>query len=266
MSAPDQYRSAPETRGQRAAPRCIPKRCAFFLDLDGTLVEIAHHPAAVNIDTALRTLVTALHDRAQGALAVISGRPIVDIDRLFHPLRLPVAGQHGAERRDACGSQHVHAVDLRPLVRLRASAGIWSLEHPGLVIEDKGLSFALHFRSAPELMDPIGGLLDEELREMGDGFHVQAGKMVLEIKPSGRDKGRAIREFLSEPPFAGRTPVFIGDDSTDEYGFAAVNALAGISIKVGDGPSAAHWRLEGVSAVRLWLCETLATADQDTHA
>lgn len=262
---PDQHEPEDMPGTQADTPRCVPERCAYFLDLDGTLVEFARHPAAVNIDSDMRTLVAALHTAAQGALALISGRPIADIDRLFRPVRLPAAGQHGAERRDAAGGLHVHAVDLHSLDLLRASAATWRVEHPGLVTEDKGLSFALHFRQAPELMGAIGRLVHERLQSLGDAFQVLPGKMVLEVKPSGRDKGRAIREFLTEAPFSGRTPVFIGDDVTDEYGFAAVNAAGGTSIKVGEGPSGARWRLKDVAAVRRWLRDALAMGDGTKH-
>jgi len=258
--APNQAQHAPPT-----APCCTPGRCAYFLDLDGTLVEIAQHPRAVRIDPDLRALIAELHSASAGALALISGRPIDDIDRLFEPTRLPAAGQHGAERRDAAGRSHVHAVDSRALDQLRAAARHWCDDHPGMMIEDKGLSLALHFRQAPEMMQPIALRVRERLQDMADEFHVLPGKMVLEIKPSGRDKGRAIREFLAETPFSERIPVFIGDDVTDEYGFAAVNALGGISIKVGSGPSVARWRLADVTAVRRWLQAAASARNEDAH-
>jgi len=248
-----------------AVPCCEPGRCAYFLDLDGTLVEIAQHPRAVRIDRSLRTLIAALHKASAGALALISGRPIADIDRLFEPTRLPAAGQHGAERRDAAGRLHEHGVDRRPLDLLSAAAQGWREDHPGLMIEDKGLSLALHFRQAPEMMEQIAARVHERLQDAHDGFHMLPGKMVLEIKPSGRDKGRAIREFLAEAPFSERIPVFIGDDVTDEYGFAAVNALGGMSIKVGAGSSVARWRLADVTAVRRWLQAAATARDEGIY-
>lgn len=236
-----------------------PKRSAFFLDLDGTLIEIAARPAAVQVTSELPALIGDLFAAAAGAVALISGRLIADVDRLLRMPQLPLAGQHGAERRDARGRLHRHAVDDSALSSLRAQVHAWSLAHPGCVIEDKGLSLALHYRGAPELEQPLDQLARQASAGTNGSFQVQPGKMVIEIKPSGRDKGRAIEEFLGEAPFAGRLPVFIGDDVTDEHGFVAVNARGGTSIKVGDGVTAAALRLPNVDAVHRWLRSVLAT-------
>ena len=257
-------RSSVETGGQDPfSGGGRPERCAFFLDLDGTLVEIAHQPAAVQVASELPALIADLYAATAGAVALISGRPITDVDRLLRMPQLSVAGQHGAERRDARGQVHLHAVDDRALSSLRAQAHAWRAEHPALVIEDKGLSLALHYRGAPELEHALAALAHAAIGATNGEFHVQPGKMVLEIKPSGRDKGRAIEEFLGEAPFVGRLPVFVGDDVTDEYGFRAVNARGGISIKVGDGSTDATLRLPNVNAVHYWLRSVLATARQN---
>ena len=125
--------------------------------------------------------------------------------------------------------------------------------NPGLLLEEKGASLALHYRSAPSL----AGLAEREVRqvvvELGDDFELQSGKLVFEVKPSGKDKGTAIDEFMAEAPFAGRRPVFVGDDLTDELGFERVNRIGGDSVKVGPGPTRARWRLENADAVRAWL-------------
>jgi trehalose 6-phosphate phosphatase len=126
-------------------------------------------------------------------------------------------------------------------------------EHPALVLEDKGMNLALHYRSAPELGATVHETLRRLVEELGDDFELQSGKMVMEIKPSGKDKGTAIAEFLAEAPFRGRLPVFIGDDLTDEFGFELINRVGGCSVKVGEGSSAAHWRLPNAVAVRAWL-------------
>lgn len=236
-------------------------QCAFFLDLDGTLVEIVQGPAAVHVASDLPALIADLYAAAAGALALISGRPIADIDRLLRMPQLPLAGQHGAERRDAYGRIHVHPVDNRALSLLRSQIQAWCAAHPGLVIEDKGLSLALHYRGSPGLEQALNHLASEAIRNMNGEFQIQHGKMVIEIKPSGRDKGRAIEEFLGEAPFAGRLPVFIGDDITDEHGFVVVNARGGVSIKVGDGATAAHLRLQSVAAVHRWLRSVLASGN-----
>jgi len=126
-------------------------------------------------------------------------------------------------------------------------------EHPALVLEDKGMNLALHYRSAPELGATVRETLGRLVDELGGDFELQSGKMVMEIKPSGKDKGTAIAEFLAEAPFRGRLPVFIGDDLTDEFGFELINRVGGCSVKVGEGSSAAHWRLPNADAVRAWL-------------
>jgi trehalose 6-phosphate phosphatase len=231
---------------------------AYFLDVDGTLLEHAETPDAVRVDADMRALLAALQARAGGALALISGRAVADIDALFEPLRLPVAGQHGVERRDAAGQVHHHAFPLEPVRRAAERIGAFAAAHPGLVFEDKGYNLALHYRLAPQLAEAACALVEGAAAELGEGFELQRGKMVLELKPGGRDKGTAIEEFMAEPPFRGRTPVFVGDDLTDEFGFGVVNRMGGVSVKVGEGRSAARWRLADAAAVRAWLGECAA--------
>lgn len=226
---------------------------AFFLDVDGTLFEHADRPDAVRADPAVMQLLAGLRAATGGALALISGRPVAYIDALFDPLRIPAAGLHGAERRDALGKLHSHALPEIPMRRAAARLAEFAARNTGLIFEDKGLGLALHFRQAPHLAQAANGIAAMVAAELGDGFELQRGKMVIEIKPGGRDKGAAIEDFLSEPPFTGRTPLFIGDDLTDEYGFSVVNRLGGHSIKVGAGETVARWRLADASAVRDWL-------------
>jgi trehalose 6-phosphate phosphatase len=190
-----------------------------------------------------------------GALALISGRPVAEVDRLFAPMLLPIAGQHGAERRNAVGATHLHPYSAKQLDDLRHCILNWAFKIPELLVEDKGMSIAVHYRQAPQLAGEVRRILGECLAQCGDTFRLQEGKMVVELKPAGRDKGTAIIEFMSEAPFRGRIPVFIGDDVTDEHGFAAVNNLGGHSVKVGPGSSAARWRIPNVTAVRAWLEE-----------
>ena len=228
---------------------------ALFLDVDGTLLEHAARPDAVRVAAAVHRLLEALRLATRGALALISGRAIDDIDVLFAPLRLPVAGQHGAERRDAAGRLHRHQGATEAVRRAAARLGAFAARHAGLVFEDKGHNLALHYRQAPAAAQAAQAALRAAALELGGDYEVLEGKMVVEIKPAGRDKGRAIDEFMAEPPFAGRTPVFIGDDVTDEFGFGVVNRLGGHSVKVGPGASAARHRLADAAAVR----EQLAT-------
>ena len=226
---------------------------AFFLDLDGTLVDIAETPEAVDPGAAEIALLENLRKACGGALALISGRSLKRIDELFSPLVLPAAGQHGAERRDAQGNRHRHRF---PVSALRPAAGgirSFAARHQGLVFEDKGASVALHYRLAPQLAAAAQKAVRDAAEPLGDAVEVQGGKMVVELKPAGCDKGAAIESFIQEAPFAGRVPVFFGDDITDEYGFRVVNRLGGHSIKVGEGASVARWRLENPAAARAWL-------------
>jgi trehalose 6-phosphate phosphatase len=228
---------------------------AFFLDIDGTLVDIADTPDRISADAWLLDIVRRLHIVTGGALALISGRPVAEVDRLFAPMLLPIAGQHGAERRNAVGATHLHPYSAKQLDDLRHCILNWAFKIPELLVEDKGMSIAVHYRQAPQLAGEVRRILGECLAQCGDTFRLQEGKMVVELKPAGRDKGTAIIEFMSEAPFRGRIPVFIGDDVTDEHGFAAVNNLGGHSVKVGPGSSAARWRIPNVTAVRAWLEE-----------
>lgn len=205
-------------------------------------------------------LVSRLHEAAGGALALISGRPIAGIDRLCAPLKLPAAGQHGAERRDAAGRSQRIQLPVEAMKKAADAIARFAAEHDGLLFENKGFSMALHYRLAPQLAQAAEAAVREAAAGLGGALEVQAGKMVIELKPAGYDKGRAIDEFMREAPFAGRVPLFIGDDRTDEHGFEVVNRLGGHSVKVGEGPTAARWRLEAPAAVRAWLSEGLAAS------
>lgn len=226
---------------------------AFFLDIDGTLLEIEGHPDDVHIGRAELDLVCGLHRATGGALALVSGRPLAGVDVLFHPLKLPTAGQHGAERRDAQGKRHRHRFAVDALRRAAIPMREFAARNEGLVFEDKGASVALHYRLAPQLAVAAQAVVRDAARAAGGAVELQAGKMVFELKPAGCDKGRAIEEFMREAPFAGRTPVFLGDDVTDEYGFRVVNRLEGHSIKVGEGVTDARWRLKDPAAAKAWL-------------
>ena len=242
------FEKAPELRGP----------CAFFLDLDGTLLDIVDHPHQVSMDADLIRLLEALCRAVGGALALITGRPITDIDRLLSRPGFCVAGQHGAERRDFSGTMHRHDVSRAALEKARRRLGMMAARHPALVLEDKGVNLALHFRAVPALRAEMQEMVRNLARELGGEFEVQLGKMVVELRPSGKDKGVAIAEFLEETPFRGRAPVFVGDDLTDESGFELINRVGGYSVKVGEGKSAARWRLPDSAAVRAWLAHTTA--------
>ena len=233
---------------------------AFFLDVDGTLLEIADQPSAVRVDLELLDLIGKLSRSSGGALALVSGRSISDLEGLLGARRMPLAGQHGLERRDAAGRLWIHAAPPGAKCTIKEALAPVLARHPGLLLEDKGLTLALHYRQAPHLAAYAHRLMARVVQEAGDGLELQKGKRVIEIKPAGIDKGTAVAEYLAESPFRGRHPVFIGDDLNDEHGFAEVNRVGGISIKVGPGTSCARYRLPHVAAVRNWLNEALKGA------
>ena len=226
---------------------------AYFLDVDGTLIDIADTPDAVRVDAALLDLIARLHRASCGAAALVSGRALSDLEHRLGALRVPMAGQHGLERRDAAGRLWIHAAPPAAKSAIKEALAPILARHPGLLLEDKGLTLALHYRLAPHLAAYAQRLMAQLAGAAGAGLEVQRGKRVAEVKPSAIDKGSAVSEYLAEAPFRGRRPVFIGDDLNDEHGFAEVNKLGGISIKVGKEQSCARYRLRDVAAVRRWL-------------
>jgi trehalose 6-phosphate phosphatase len=236
----------------RPPPPALDRDCALFLDIDGTLAEFAHAPDAVHIDKAIVSVLPRLLRDLDGALALVTGRSITSADLLFPGLKLPMAGQHGCERRDGAGTIHLHAPVKKTQARLRKLLRRLAKRHPQLLLEDKGAALALHYRSTPQLASHVHRMLRQSITEDG-GYELQPGKLLLEVRPEGRDKGAAIDDFMAEDPFAGRLPVFVGDDLTDEHGFAAVERLGGWTVKVGPGRTAARFRLPDPSAVRRWL-------------
>jgi trehalose 6-phosphate phosphatase len=241
----------------RGSPPAARVEWAYFLDIDGTLIDIADTPDAVRIDTALLDLIARLHRASGGAMALVSGRTISDIENRLGMPRLPLAGQHGLERRDAAGRLWIHAAPPAAKSAIKEALEPVLARHPGLLLEDKGMTLALHYRLAPHLAAYAHRLMARLADAADAGLEVQHGKRVAEIKPAGFDKGTAVTDYLAEPPFMGRRPVFIGDDLNDEHGFAEVNRLDGISIKVGKGASCARFRLPDVAAVRSWLGDAL---------
>jgi trehalose 6-phosphate phosphatase len=233
-------------------------RCALFLDVDGTLLEIARHPDDVRAPPGLKDLLASVAAAVDGALALVSGRTIAALDRIFAPLYLPAAGLHGLERRDAAGRVHYPEGYASRIAVARGGLLEFVQSEPGLLLEDKGAALALHYRNAPALEAQCRRHMALARSAAGEDFHVQPGKMVLELKPSGHDKGSAVHAFMAEPPFRGRQPVFVGDDITDEDGFRAVNGLDGVSIRVGPpAPTAARLAAPDVPAILAWLNRAL---------
>ena len=226
---------------------------ALFLDVDGTVLHLKETPDAVERSDRVCRILDELLPRLGGAVALVSGRPIDELDELFRPRRLPAAGQHGLERRDARGRRR--AAPAPPgLDRLRASLKASAAGAPGVIVEEKSHALAVHYRQAPGIGDALRDAVRNLVREHAPDMQVMHGHMVIEIKPAGADKGSAIRDFMAETPFRGRVPVFIGDDTTDEDGFAHVNAAGGLSVRVGrsDRTAAGHV-LSDVDEVVEWL-------------
>jgi trehalose 6-phosphate phosphatase len=230
---------------------------ALFLDIDGTLLDIAQTPDGVVVPSDLRASLGALHAQLGGALALVSGRPISTIDRLFAPLVLPAAGQHGAELRDERGMDH-RAPPPPRLAAVVSAFAEFASSRPGLAVEDKGNSVTLHYRAAPHYRDEAHALARLLIGVRSGELEMLPSRMAVEIKPRAVDKGSALAWFLAHPPFHGRIPVCVGDDLTDEDGFAAVNRRGGHSIRVGrdgegDGDGGARFRLPSPAEVRAWL-------------
>jgi trehalose 6-phosphate phosphatase len=227
---------------------------ALFLDFDGTLVDIAPTPRSVKVEAALRGLLNELSVVLGGALAVVTGRRLDSLDEFLAPPVLSAAGLHGAQLRLSPTAAPVTAAP--PLPKAAAALEARYGRDPAMRIEDKGVAVALHFRGAPQRAAEA----EAALREAVAGLDVEiiAGKCVFEARPPGFDKGTALRAFMAEPAFAGRMPIFAGDDITDEDGMQAALALGGSAIKIGAGPSIAPTRLADPAALHVWLSKLLA--------
>jgi trehalose 6-phosphate phosphatase len=230
-------------------------RHALFLDLDGTLIEYAPHPRAVTADAPLLRLLEMLTRRFGGAMALVSGRSIEMLDKLLAPLRLPASGLHGYERRSASGLQSRHAPpSAHALASARRLMAQVAQQDPRVRLEDKRFALALHFRQAPQRGPEIVDAARAIAEQVGGGLELLLGPHVVELTPRGVSKASGIAEFMREAPFAGRRPLFVGDDASDEVAFKWVNAAGGLSVAVNaSGGTAAASRLRSVREVRTWL-------------
>lgn len=229
--------------------------CALFFDFDGTLVDLAPHPAQVVVRPTVPGLLAGLQAALGGALAVVSGRPVAEIDHHLPSLQLAAAGVHGAERRTADGAlQREAAVSLDNAATLiEALCG----RFPALRLERKPGAMALHYRQAPELEGLCIAAMQDAL-DRSEGASLQHGKMVIELKPSGASKAKAVVAFMSAPPFRQRRPWFFGDDVTDESAFEYVQAAGGVAVKIGDGATRAAHRLPDPAALHGWMACAVA--------
>lgn len=235
-------------------PRLLKDRSALFLDFDGTLADLAPRPDSVQVPLELVSLLNQLHDRLNGALALVTGRAREDIEPMLSPWRWPAAFEHGAVR------QSVHGRFEQPeplgLASVLQAARTLAGHHTGLLVEHKQTAVALHFRLAPALEAICVATMASAVANDPD-LQLLRGKAVVEVKSARVSKGQAIEAFMQEAPFAGREPMFAGDDVTDEAGFEVVQRLGGVGIKVGDGPTCARQRCASPQALRTWLSESL---------
>jgi trehalose 6-phosphate phosphatase len=239
----------------KAPPAPLPN-WAYFLDFDGTLVDIAEHPEAVSVRPELVDLLRLLDAATSGALVLVSGRSIRTLDRFLAPLQLRAAGLHGLEyRQESDGAvQRSRCLD-QALDLVRPQLQAFTAGQAAVRLEDKESSIALHYRRAPERQEAVRLAAVEACRALGSDFTCLAGKMVYEIKPRDAHKGQVLERFMARPPFQGRKPVFVGDDVTDEDGFRVCNELGGLSVRVGaaDAVTEARYNLADVTAVMTWL-------------
>lgn len=235
-------------------PPPLPADAALFLDFDGTLVPIAPRPDAVQVPPGLPALLEQLQRRLGGALAILTGRPLQEVDRRLAPFASGAAGLHGVELRLTAGAPAFAppTPETRALLAaLRQRFG----GDPRILVEDKRACVALHFRQAPERADECQAAL--RALAPADRFEIITGHMVVEARPHGAGKGHALRALLGQAPFAGRRPVFAGDDVTDEDGFDAAALLGGYGIKIGPGATRARYRCADTAALARWLREGL---------
>lgn len=238
-----------------------PSRIALFLDLDGTLLDLAPTPDGVRAEVGLADMLAKLERHAAGALALVTGRPIAFVDALFAPHRFSVAGLHGAEFRPAAAyrtalegiPRATAGGDAAAFGTARDHAGRQAASLDGTVFEDKGGAFALHYRLAPRHAAAVLHVMERAALVAGPGYGLRHGKCVVELCPAGADKGTALRNLMASQPFMGRYPVAAGDDLTDEAMFRAVNGMGGLSIRIGAGRTAASARIATPGAFRTWL-------------
>jgi trehalose 6-phosphate phosphatase len=227
---------------------------AILLDIDGTILDVAPTPQSVQVPPGLPQTLIALWRRTGGALAFVSGRKVSDIDHIFTPLRLPAIGGHGAELRlKADGNAEAPRIPPLPAEIKSAFTAIADIG-PGILVEDKGYSLALHYRLAPDMEEAVqksAALICAALHT--HRLELLPGKSMIEVKQTGFNKATAVTELMKYAPFKGRRPVFLGDDVTDLDVFAAMPAFGGVAISVGERHPATDHCFDRPADVRGWL-------------
>jgi trehalose 6-phosphate phosphatase len=237
------------------------RKCAILLDIDGTILDFAPSPRQVWVPTGLRRTLVRLNTLTGGALALVSGRSLHDIDLIFSPLELAAIGGHGAEIRPAAGAQPTLYASQMSAALKRRLASISELG-PGILVEDKGYSLALHYRLAPEKGAAVRAAVESICAAaVSDSVDILPGKMVVEIKPLGVNKARAVSKLMTHPPFTGRKPIFIGDDTTDEPVFGIIPQFGGLGFSVGRVVAEVNGHFEKPESVRAWLARVAAAGE-----
>ncbi len=233
-------------------PRVDFRRTAFLLDVDGTLLDIAPDPGAVNVPRQLPGCLAGLEGRCSGALAFVSGRTLAQLDALFAPAVLPAIGSHGGEIR--FGRNDVFREPPLPENVKAWFRGLADAD-PRILYEDKGCSLAFHYRRVPQILPVLLQALQQKQGELHEnGLEVLRGKAIIEIKPSRYSKATALRRLMQVQPFAGRQPLFAGDDTTDEDVFAVLPEMHGTGISVGRRMTGAAYSIGRPEDMRSWLC------------
>ena len=229
------------------------RKSAILLDIDGTILDLAPAPQEVWVPPDLRQTLSRLHDLTGGAVALVSGRALKDIDVIFSPLQLPAIGGHGAELRAAPGRKPVRNATVLNTELRRKLASVTELG-PGILAEDKGYSLALHYRLAPDKAEAVLAAVAAICAEApANSVDMLPGKMVIEIKRTGINKAMAVAELMTHAPFSERNPIFIGDDTTDEPVFGVLPKFGGIGFSVGRIVPDANGHFDKPERVRSWL-------------
>jgi trehalose 6-phosphate phosphatase len=248
------FNDAMAESGMEARPPLLEPDAALFLDFDGTLAEFAQHPGGVTIDAGLPALLAELRAQLGGAVAVVPGRTLAGLDAIAQLPTPAGAGLHGLELRFETG-ETISSAHPDGASRIASMLQRRFAVDPRVVIEDKGAAVALHWRQAPERAEECIAAMGQAAAS--PAFEILRGHAVVEARPRGTNKGVALAELLKHGSFAGRRPVFVGDDVTDEDGFRAAAQLGGYGIKVGPGETAARYRMAGVAEVHAWLASSL---------